>query len=123
MESLIDSKNGVTVLLAGLIIMLALHLFLKLGEFIFKVFEKKEELKESTMVNLKVSIDHLSTALATNIQATHILEDRMRSVEGGLSEFSKVKTNVRQAFAALKFLAGEDWPKIKKEIIEDNLTT
>lgn len=123
MESLIDSQHGPTVLIACLVIVLALHFFLKLGQFAFKVFEKKEELKETTINNLRNSIDNLTTAIATNIEATHRLEERMRSVEGGVSEFTKVKTNVRQAFAALKFLAGDDWPRIKKEIIEDQLTT
>src|ERR1044072_2299250 len=116
MDSVIDGQHGATTLIAGLVIVLALQVILKVGEFIFKSVEKKEDLKETTMQNLKVSIDNLCTQLATNIEATHRLEERMRAVEGGVSEVANMKTNVRKAFSALKFLAGDEWPQIKKEV-------
>lgn len=119
MEHLIDGQSGPTSLIAGLVIVLAIQVILKVGEFIFRLFEKKEELKEATIQNLKISIDNLCTNLAMNIEATHRLEERMRTVEGGVTEVANMKTNVRKAFAALKFLAGDEWPQIKKEVLEE----
>ncbi len=110
---MLDSKNGVSGMLAGLILILALHLLVKLGEFVFELFKKKNELTEK-------NIDNLISALSMNTESLHRLEERMRSVETQLTEASKLKIDIRMLFAAIKSVAGERWPDIRKSIAEDD---
>ncbi len=100
-------------LLAGLIIILALHLIVKVAEFIVDVLKKKNELTEK-------NIAHLISALSLNTEAVHALEVRMRKVEDQITEASKIKIDIRRLFLAIKVLAGDQWTDLKKSITEDD---
>lgn len=112
MESLVSGEHGATALIAGLIIVLVLHLLMKMAEFIFELFNKKNEVTQK-------NIDNLITSLSMNIEALHRLEERMRSVETKLAEISKLKGEFTRLRLALKILAGDSWSNIRKSIAED----
>lgn len=116
MEALVSGEHGVTTLLAGLVIILSLHLCLKLGEFIFELIKKKSELTEK-------NIDNMVNALALNIEALHKLEARMSSIETTLKDFSRFKVDVRRLFIAIKELSGENWDAIRKTIMDDDFSS
>lgn len=112
MEKLIDEGHGTTVLIAGLIIVLSLHLIAKLAHFIWEFNNSKHEVTED-------SIKNLSSALASNISAIHSLEERMRGFEKNIEEFHKFKVDLRLLIHAIKELSGDRWVEIRKIIIED----
>lgn len=120
MEKLIDQEHGPTVLIACLVIILALHLVVHVGKFVFEIFKKRSELTEETMKNLVGSIDNLRNALAANIGATHTLEERMRSSENHMAEVANLKTDIRKLTAAIKSLAGEKWADLRKSLADDD---
>lgn len=120
MEKLIETQ-GIYGLLSGIIVISALHLIAKLGSFVFDLLKKKNEVTEKTLENLKISIDNLCTALATNVSAVHSLEERMRSAEQELRRLDEFKIDIRRLFGAIKEISGDNWPEIKKTIMEDIL--
>ena len=120
-EKFIDTNHGLTVLLAGLIIAISLFSFIELLKFFREMRKEKDQVTEATMLNLKNSIENLTTQIATNISATHLLEERMRSLEEQLKEFDKSKVDVRRFFAAVKAVAGEDWPMVRQAILDDEV--
>lgn len=119
MEHLIDSQHGATVLLAGLIIVLALHLLLKLGEFVFELFKSKESLKEKR-------VDHLISMVSSNTADIAGIKDQMEAIKKLASAFEehskKTEVSTRRIVAALKKITGKEWPEIRKHILEDEIT-
>lgn len=116
MEKVLDGEHGVSGLLAGLIVVLCLHLLTKLGHFIWEFFNKKQEVTEDAIKNL-------TSVLSANTAATHSLEERLRVIDDELKELSKFKIDVRLLISAIKELAGDKWPDIRKIIIEDKFPT
>lgn len=115
MEQLVDISHGPTVLVACLVIVLALHLALKLGEFVFDLAKKRGELTEK-------NIERLIETIALNTQAQHSLEHRMRTLEDEISDFSKSKIDIKRLFSAVKTIAGPEWPQIRQAILDDDIT-
>jgi hypothetical protein len=113
-ETLIDTKHGIPTLLATIAIVLCLHFFLKVGEFVFDMLKKKNEISEQ-------SVSNLTAALGVATKAVDKLEGRIAEVEQVLSEIPKFKTDLRRLFAAVKFMAKEQWADVRKHIMDDDI--
>lgn len=112
MEQLVG-EHGLAGLLAGILVVLALHVVVKTGHFIFDLFKKKHEITDK-------HIESLIAALSQNVEAIHRLDDRIRLIETSLRDFDKFKLDMRRSFQALKFLSGDKWGEIRRMFMEDN---
>lgn len=106
MESLIDGQHGVTTLLAGLIIVLSLHLILSLVKFLWSFVSKKN-------ISLEEKIDEM-------IVSHHEINNRLRRIETDSASLPRLKLGVRRIFNILRYQAGSDWQKYLK-IMDDDL--
>lgn len=111
---MLDAQHGIPTLLASLVIILSLHFLVKVGEFLWKLFEKKNELSEK-------SVQKLTSALHVNTSAIEKLETRILHAEKGLADMPKFKSDLRKLFAAVKFIAGDEWIKIRQEVMSDEI--
>lgn len=111
MEKLLES-GSVGGLLAGVVVLLALQLFAKIGEVVLKSREKKDEITES-------GIEKLSAALQQNTFASEKLEHRMKAVEHSISDVTKMKLDMGRLYTAVKLIAGDRWPAMRKIIMDD----
>lgn len=112
---LLDSDHGIPTLLSGIIVILALNWFTSFLKFLWSLVKKKAELSEQ-------SIEKLTIALQLNTKATEKLESRINEVEQELAEIPKFKNDLRRLFTGVKALAGEDWSRIRKIIMDDEET-
>lgn len=109
MDNLIDFKNGVSGLLVSLCVILSVQLVFKVGEFLWKLKEKKDSASEA-------AIRELTEVVKQNTLALEHFEAKLENVENLLSEFPKLKLDIRRFYQAIKMISGDEWEKIKKEI-------
>ncbi len=114
MEGFIDSQHGVSVLLASVVVMLALHLVAKIGEFLFDLLKKKEHGSERQVAGIELS-------LTQNTQAVRELRMQVQLLERELIEVHKFKADSQKLFSAIKIIAGAKWPRVRKAMEEDAL--
>lgn len=91
----------------GLILVLGLHLIVKVGEFAYKLFQKKSAAMEK-------NVEAMSRTLKG-------LEVRQMAVERDLNTILKFRNDFNKLFSALKFLAGDKWPEIHEKLKHDHL--
>lgn len=108
MEKLFSLEYGI----GGICVLLTVMILLKVAEFLLAASQKKETLTEK-------AVTELTQAVRENTRAVEFLEIRMKGLETGLSEFPKIKTDLRRFYAALKEIAGERWPTVRDEIMKD----
>lgn len=48
------------------------------------------------------------------------LEFHFQQIEKKLDEILKLKKDVKRAFMAIKVLSGEQWPDVRKKVMEDD---
>lgn len=106
MEGLLDTTHGTSTLLASLVIIMALHLFFKIGEAVWNYLKKKSELSEQSVTGLTAAVLKL--------------ESRLEKIEKELSVIPKLRLDLRRIFIAVKQLAGDNWEEIKKLIMEED---
>lgn len=111
MEGLFSLKYGI----GGICVLLTLHVFLKVGEFLWALREKKEIISEAT-------IKELTQAVRANTQATQHLEHRLGALEKMSGDLPKFRLDIRRFYAAIKEIAGDKWPRIRDEIMKDEFT-
>lgn len=114
MEGLIDTQHGTSALLAGIVVVLCLHLLAKIGEFLFEMFKKKEETTEK-------NLERLTEALKANTELVQKLDSRITAIERDLNEVLKFRIDFRRLFSAVKFIAGDQWPEAKKAMKDYDL--
>jgi len=102
LEELIGSQHGATAIIAGLIIALALNVFVKFLEIGLKIFQKKNEVTDQTKVDVMR------------------LEYQMRDIQDKLTEVLRLKNSVGKAFRAIELIAADKWPEVRKTISEDD---
>lgn len=122
MENLIDAQHGVPTLLATIAIALCLHLLFRLGEFVWEVLKKKNEISEQTIKELKEALETASQKLSDNTYAVQRLEQRLDKIEVVNSAMPKMHSDLRKAFLAIKIMAGDDWGNIRELIKEESKT-
>lgn len=105
MEHLLDSQQSLSNLFAGLIIMVCLHFLLKIGELLFNVYKTRTAVTEKT--------------LQTNSTALTKLESRLERMETNLDDVLKMRKDFNRIFSGIRALAGDRWPAIRKEIMQN----
>lgn len=111
MEGILSLKYGI----GGLCVLFTLSVFVRVGEFLWKIREKKETISES-------AIKDLTHAVQQNTAATQHLDRRLEKLEGMASDMPKFKTDMRRFYVAIKEVAGDKWPRIRDEIMKDEFT-
>lgn len=105
-DKLIDASHGNANLLASIVVVLALRLIFIVIEFIWNAFKKKAEVSEQTLKQLAESLQRLETEL--------------KVTRADLGDVHKLKLDLRRYFLAVKTIAGEKWPEIRKSIEEES---
>ena len=114
METVIDSQHGTTVLLAGIAIVLVLNLVVSIGKFFVQALAKKSESNDHHITKIDMTLGQVNESVKElRLQIGHL--DRE------LVEVRKFKSDSQKLFSAIKILAGEDWPKVRKGIEDDAL--
>lgn len=98
---LLSSANGIP----ALCVLVTLFLLLKIGEFVWKLIEQKDKLKDDT-------VKELSDALKKNTQTL----DEMKPL---LSEIPKMKIDLRRYFTAMKIISGDKWKEVYRDVLEE----
>jgi hypothetical protein len=104
MEQVLDSSHGTTVLLAGMVIILCLHLVMKIVEMGLKAFQKKSDLTDR---------------LHTDFRELNV---RLAAIERDMNDVLRFRHDFSQIMAVLKSVAGpEKWEEVSKEMAQDAL--
>lgn len=114
MEALLDAQHGAATLLVGLIVILALHLVMKVGELIWDIIKDKN--KDS-----KTEITEISMALRQNTDAVRELRVQISVLQQELVELQKLKIDTSKLFSAVKIMSGKRWPNLRKAVEADLL--
>lgn len=118
LPNVIQTNQGIPTLLATIAIALSLQLVMQVWKFIFGLAKKKYEVSEKAIIDM-------TSELKTNTRALEKVCTRMESVEEDLvivgRELPKVKVDIRRAFAAMKYMAGDDWSEIRKKLNEEEI--
>lgn len=112
MDKLLDLKDNVPGSLVGICVILTLHLFFKIVEFLQQMQRKKESANDQ-------AIKDLTKAVQENTQATEKLGLRLNEIEKLITELPKLKLDLRRFYSAIKLVAGDKWPQIRDEILKD----
>src|ERR1700689_4714361 len=108
MDKIFSLEYGV----GGVCVLLTIMVLMKVGEFVWSVREKRESLSES-------AITELTKAVQQNTVALQFLEMRLKALELSVTEFPKLKNDIRRFYTAMKEIAGERWADIRDEIMKD----
>lgn len=108
----IDKEHGMSGLLASIAVILALHLVVRVGKFLWDMKVEKEKLSERTVKDLVSTVED-------NTKTVEQLSHELRKVEAALADIPKIKLDLRRLYSAIKIVAGDDWPAIRAEITQD----
>jgi len=96
----------------GIFILLALKSVIELGKFTYNIFKTKADVSEKTVRQLSLSLD-------MNTKSLDKMSEKMIQFETKLAKMAKMELDLRRTFFALKEVAGDKWPDIKKKILDD----
>lgn len=113
MEELINSKG-----ISALVIILGLHLLVNVAKILLRFFVKEQE-KEK--VNYDYQITKIDLTLTQVNESVRDLRVQLGMLERELADVGKFKSDSQALFSAIKFMAGEDWPSVRKAIDDDRL--
>ncbi len=108
MEELIKTSSPVI----ALVVLVALHLVVRVGQFLWTFKEKKDAITES-------GIEELSKAVRACTATIEKLECRIKSVEVMITDVNKIKVDLRRAYVAIRLITGDRWTQIRKIIMEE----
>jgi hypothetical protein len=111
MEKLFSLEYGI----GGVCVLLTLMVLLRVGEFVWKIVERKEKVSEKTLEELVHAVREASISMK-------FIDERLKLIEAAVSEIPKMKTDLRRFYAAMKEVAGDKWPSIRDEITKDGFT-
>lgn len=111
MEKLFSLEYGI----GGVCVLLTLMVLLRVAEFVWKMVERKGKISEETL-------ETLVRAVRESTVAMKFQDQRLKSIEDAVSELPKIKTDLRRFYAAMKEIAGDQWPAIRDEILKDGFT-
>jgi hypothetical protein len=101
MDSFLSLQNS----LAGILILGFFHLVLMLAKFFWGLRKAKEDTSEET--------------LKYNTQAVQNLPMSLEKLKDQISALPKMQKDLKRSFVGIKIIAGNDWPRIRKEIEEE----
>ena len=100
-----DTANGLAGLLASVCVLLALQLLFKVGEFLWNMKREKDKVSETTVAKL--------------VEAVRDLECEIKKATTAVSELPKLKLDLRRLYLAAKILAGDRWPEVRDEFMNE----
>lgn len=115
-SELLNSQQSIPALLGCICVMLTFHFLVRVGEIAAKTFRNNTELTEK-------SINALTTEIRKNTSAMEKLERRIVDTEKTLSKLPVLELKLGRLFTAVKMLAGDDWTKIRREILSDDISS
>lgn len=109
------TDHGVSGLLAGVIILLAIHAAIHITKFLYELARKSNELTAVKVENLITSIENLTKSLDGLQGKINVLEKNF--AEDAFS-IARLKIDNRRVFVALRWLAGDDnkWEALLKRM-------
>lgn len=113
----VASDHGLSGLLAGVIILLAVNALIHVTKFLFELARKSNELTAE-------KVENLINAMKEATSAMNSLKDRIESVERKIIEgdifLSRLKIDTKRIFIALRVLSGDDasWENLVKRMSE-----
>jgi hypothetical protein len=123
MAEILGSEHGLSALLAGVIVLLALNLITRIGEFVFKMLQKKSQTTDEQIARIaRLMDDHTmknSMALTQNTDAVRELRVQISVLQQELGDVKKFKSDSDMLLSAVKILAGQKWPRVRKAIEDD----
>lgn len=99
---------------AGVIVLLAIRIVISVGEFLWRLHEKKNQVCETT-------IERLTESVKKNTIAIEVLTREIEKLEIPVKEVPKLKTDIRRFYLAVKAIAGDRWNQIRDEVLRDDL--
>lgn len=105
-ERILESDQSIPQLLLTIVVLIFAYITLRLVEFFWKQYKQKDERTEQL-------ISELTEAVRENTIS-------IKSLDNHMSEFPKIKTDLNRMYSAVKMMAGDDWPRIRKEIMDDH---
>lgn len=108
----LDFKNGLPTLLASICLLLAFHLLVKVGEFLWNLKREKDSFSEK-------SIHHLAISMEANTKAIGHLQGELKNLERSLMEIPKFKLDMRRLYFAVKVLAGDKWHQLRDDMLAE----
>lgn len=112
MSQIFDAEHGIPTLVATLCVLITLQILGKLGQFLYGLLKKKNEVSDQ-------SINDLTKSLNANTAAMNQLEARIKMAEELIGAIPKIKKDLRRYYAGLREVAGEDWVRIRDVIMKD----
>ncbi len=98
----------------AIVVMLALHLVMRIVQFLFDILKKKNEQAEK-------NVTEISLALQQNTGAVRELRIQMGILERELGEIHKFKIDTKRLFSAVKIMAGPKWSQVRKAMEDDEI--
>jgi hypothetical protein len=125
--------HNVAALLASLILVFSLNLVWKVVALFIDGYKEKNKKTDQGIKELQEKIerklDQFQGFLTSYIEETIRLSDKMvrfsdkmESTEKRLDDLMEIDAKLRRLNSAIKLIAGEEWPRIKKEITDEDFT-
>lgn len=112
----LSSENGLTNLVAGVLIALCLHLVVKLFNFGLNLVRSLREVDNKKM-------DHLTKSMEENTKAIYELSAGLQSLNNRIVETdiatTKYEVSHSRLVATVKELAGDQWSTIQEKVRKD----
>lgn len=90
--------------ITSLTVLVGLHLVWQVAKFWLGEFKKKSEASDKAL------------------EGFGTLNVRLMAIERDMNEMLKMRQDFRRIFTALKTLAGDKWPDVRKAVLEDDLS-
>lgn len=97
---------------AALCILITIYILFRVFTFVWQIKKEKDKLSEE-------SVKKLAQAMEQNTAELHELRAQIQSLESTFAEFPKFKLDMRRLFFAVKSIAGEKWPAIRAEMMQE----
>lgn len=114
MEGLVQNQHGISYFMVGAIVLLALNIFARVGEFLWNLATHKSKSTDT-------EISKIDLALTQNTQAVREVRIQIGMLERELNEVRKLNADIQKLFSALKIMAGKRWPEVRKAMEDDVL--
>lgn len=87
-------------------------ILLRVAEFLWRMKEKRESISEQDLRDL-------TRAVQDSTLAMKMIDLRLKAIEASNSDLPKLKNDLRRVYTALKEISGDDWSRIRDEIMKD----
>ena len=121
-------------ILAALVLALALNAIVMVAKIFLESYKEKnkktdegikileKKITDNAVETLDKKIERFSSLLGSYMETTIRLTDKMEHTEKRLDQLMAMDAKLRKINSAIKLIAGPDWPRIKKEITDDEFT-